>query len=102
MSVIQIFSDTCTVKLSECKDIIDYTNRYQAAFDKITSLTTEDGWMSRKTIEMTLQGNLLRHLSKDYSALILAIETKWKEKPTSLSDTILKVICHAKINKGNA
>lgn len=43
MSVIQIFSDACTVKLSECKDIIDYTSRSQIAFDKITSLTTDDG-----------------------------------------------------------
>lgn len=39
MSVTRIFSDSCAVKLSECKDIIDYTSRYQVAFDKITSLT---------------------------------------------------------------
>ena len=42
MSDIQIFSDVCAVKLSECKDIIDYTSRYQVALNKITSLTTED------------------------------------------------------------
>lgn len=54
MSVTRIFSDACTVKLSDCKDIIDYTSRYQVAFDKIISLTTEDGWMSRRTVEMTL------------------------------------------------
>lgn len=101
MSVIQIFSDACAIKLSECKDIIDYTSRYQVAFDKITSLTTEDGWMSRKTVEMTFQGSLLQHLGKDYSALVSAIETEWKEETTNLSDTILRVIRHAKINKGN-
>ena len=102
MSVIRIFSDACAVKLLECKDIINYTSRYQVAFDKITSLTTEDGWMSRKTVEITLQGSLLQHLGKGYSALVSAIETEWKEETTNLSDTILRVIRHAEINKGNA
>ena len=41
-------------------------------------------------------------LGKDYSALVLAIETKWREETTNLSDTILRVIRHAEINKGNA
>ena len=76
MSVIQIFSDTCIVKLLDYKDIIDYTSRYQVAFDKIISLTTEDGWMSCRTVEMILQESLFRHLGKDYSAFVLAIKTK--------------------------
>lgn len=102
MSATRIFSDACTVKLSECKDVISYTSRYQVAFDKIVSLSTEGGWMSQKTVEMTLQGNLLRDLGKNYSALVSAIETEWKEETTNLSDTILRVIRHAEINKGNA
>ncbi len=59
MSVMRVFSDACTIKLSECKDVLEYTSRYQIAFDKITSLITENGCMSQKTVEMTLQGNLL-------------------------------------------
>lgn len=101
MSVTRIFSDACGVKLSDCKDVIDYTSRYQVAFDRIISLTTEEGWMSRKTVEMTLQRSLLRHLGKDYSALVSAIETEWKEYTTNLSNTILRIIRHAEINKGN-
>lgn len=101
MSIIWVFSDACTVKLSECKDVVDYTSRYQIVFDKIVSLASEDGWMSRKTIEMTLQGNLLRHLGKDYSALRSDIETGWKKETTNLSDTILRVIWHAEISKEN-
>ncbi len=58
--------------------------------------------MSRKTVEMTLQGNLLRHLDKDYSALVSAIETEWKEETTNFSETILRIIRHAEINKENA
>ncbi len=102
MSVICVFSDTCTIKLWECKDVLEYTSRYQIAFDKITSMITENGWMSQKTVEMTLQGNLPRHLGIDYSAFVSAIETEWKEETTNFSDTILRVIWHAKINKENA
>ena len=103
MSVIRIFSDACNVRLLDCKDVVDYTSRYQIAFDKILSLINEneDSWISKKTIEMTLQGNLLRHLGKDYSALVSAIETTWKEETTDLADTILRIIRHAEINKGN-
>lgn len=83
--------------------MVDYTSCYQIAFDKILSLINdnEDSWISRKTIEITLQGNLLRHLGKDYSALVSAIETSWTEETTDLGDTILRVIRHTEINKGN-
>lgn len=89
MSVTRMFLDACSVRLSDCKDVIDYTSRYQIAFDKLLSLINEDSWMSRKTIEMALQGSLLRHLGKDYSALVSAIETAWKDETTDLADTIL-------------
>lgn len=101
MSIGRIFVDACNVKLSECKDVIDYTSRYQIAFDKLISLRSEDSWMSKKSIEMTLQGSLLRHLGKDYSALVSAIETSWTEENTDLAETILRIIRHAEINKGN-
>lgn len=56
MSVIRIFSDACNVRLLDCEDVVDYTSRYQIAFDKILSLINEneDSWISKKTIEMTL------------------------------------------------
>ena len=101
MSVTRIFLDACAVKLSDCNDVIDYTSRYQIAFDKLLSLLNTESWMSKKTIEMTLQGSLLRHLGRDYAALVSAIETNWKDETTDLADTILRVIRHAEINKGN-
>ena len=101
MSVSRVFVDACNVKLSDCKDVVDYTSRYQIAFDKLLSLITEESWMSRKSIEMALQGSLLRRLGKSYSALVSAIETTWTDETTDLSDTILLIICHAEINKGN-
>lgn len=101
MSVTRMFADALNTKLSDCKDVAEYTSRYQVAFDKIVSLLDEDSWMSKRTIEMALQGSLLRHLGKDYSALVSAIETIWKDETTDLQDTILRIIRHAEINKGN-
>lgn len=41
MSVTKIFSKACNIKLSDCKDVIDYTSCYQVAFNKIQSLISE-------------------------------------------------------------
>lgn len=95
------FAEVLNTKLSDCKDIVEYTSRYQIAFDKILSLLNDDSWMFKKTVEMTIQGSLLRHVGKDYSALVSAIETTWTDETTDLQDTILRVIRHAEINKDN-
>lgn len=77
MTVTRVFSDACNVKLSDCRNIIDYTSRYQIAYDKILSLIGKNlSWISKKTIQLTLQRNLLRHLGKDYSALVTTIKTE--------------------------
>ncbi len=102
MTVTCIFSDACNMKLSDCRKITDYTSRYQIAYDKIFSLIGENSmWISKKTIELTLQRNLFRYLGKDYLALVTTIKTKWKEKTISLFDTVLRVDRYAEINKGN-
>lgn len=100
MSVTHIFIDACNVKLLDFKDVINYTNRYQIAFDKIVSLINENFCMSKKSIEMTLQESLLRYLGKDYSAVALTIKTGWTEENTNLSDNILRIIRHEEIKKG--
>lgn len=41
MSVTKIFYKAYNIKLSDCKDVMDYTGCYQVAFDKIQSLITE-------------------------------------------------------------
>ena len=75
MNVTRTFADALNTKLSDCKDIVEYTSRYQITFDKILSMLNDDSWMSKKTVEMTLKGSLFRLLGKDYSALMSAIET---------------------------
>lgn len=57
--------------------------------------------MSKKIVEMTLQGSLLWHLGKDYLVLVSVIEITWKEETTNLQDTIFPIIWHVEINKGN-
>lgn len=56
--------------------------------------------MSKKSIKIILQKNLLQHLGKDYSAFVLARETSWTKESTNLAKTILWIICHTEINKG--
>lgn len=75
MSISSIFVDTYNIRLSECKDIIDYIDQYQITFNNFISLINKDLWMSKKNIKMTLQETLFRHLGKDYSALVSAIKT---------------------------
>lgn len=42
MSVTRIFLDVCSVRLSECNNIIDNTSRYQIIFDKLVNLLNND------------------------------------------------------------
>lgn len=51
-----------------------------------------------ETVEM-IQANMLRNLGSEYSALVSAIQTKWKEGNTNLADTILRVIRYEKFIK---
>ena len=37
-SVTRIFYEVCNTKPSDCKDVMDYTSRYQVTFDKIQTL----------------------------------------------------------------
>lgn len=101
MNVIKIFLDTYAVKLSDCTNVSDYTSHYQIAFDKLLKLLNNKLWISKKTIKMTLQESLLRHLGRDYAALVSAIKTSQKDEITDLANTIFQMIKHAKINKSN-
>lgn len=75
ISVTRIFLDICSVRLSECNEVVDYTSRYQIEFDKLISPLNDDLWMLKKTIKLKLQGSLPRHFDKDYVARVLVIKT---------------------------
>ena len=92
MSIVASLIDGCVQKLSEFKNVVDYTSSYQLTLDKVASLTKEGSHIYAQTAEMMLQANMLRNLDSEYSALVSAIQTEWKEENTNLSDTILKII----------
>lgn len=98
-----IFSLMLAMWDSDYEDVVDYTSYYQIAFDKIFSLINEnkDSWTSKRTIKITLQRSLFRHLSKNYSILVSAIETMWEKESTNLANTILRIIWYVEINKRN-
>lgn len=54
MSMTKIFLDTCAVKLFNYNNVIDYTSRYQIAFDKLLNLLNTKSWMFKKIIKITL------------------------------------------------
>lgn len=42
ISITHIFLNVSNVRLSDCKDVVDYINRYHIAFDKILSLINDN------------------------------------------------------------
>lgn len=53
MSISQVLVNACNVKLSDYKNIVDYTNHYQVALNKLLSLINKKFWMFRKSVKMT-------------------------------------------------
>lgn len=90
MGVSRILHTASRKKMSDFKDVVEYTNSYQAAFDKI------------KSAEMLLQGAMLMNISEEYTSLISTIKTGWTDATTNLSNTILQIIRHSEIMKGHA
>lgn len=89
-------------KISDFKDVVEYTSSYQAAFNKITSFLKDNLNLTIKSSKMLLQGAILINISKEYTSLISIIETKWTNAITNLSNTVLQIIRHSKIMKGHA
>ena len=102
MSVTRSLYEASNLKMSDCKGVIEFTSSYQTAFDKIASLLKAESNLTLKGTEMLLQGTMLMNIGEEYSSLVSAIETAWTDKTTNLSDTILRIIRHSEIMKGNA
>lgn len=102
MGLSRILHTASRKKMSDFKDVVEYTSSYQAAFDKITSLLKEDSNLIIKSAEMLLQGAMLMNISEEYTSLISTIKTVWTDATTNLSNTILQIIRHSEIMKGHA
>lgn len=77
ITVTCIFSDTCNVKLSDYRNIIDYISCYQITYNKIFNYIRENlTKILKKTVKLILEKNLLKYFDKDYLALMIIIKTK--------------------------
>ena len=94
--------ETAKIKLSDCKDIHEYTSAYQAAYDHICSLTTANSDLTTKGAGMILQAALLLNMGKEYAGIVSTIESEWKNGTTDLERTILRLVKYEAIRKGNA
>lgn len=54
MSIVAALTDGCVQKLSEFKNVVDYTSSYQLTLDKVASLTKKGSHMHAQTAEMIL------------------------------------------------
>lgn len=101
MSTSRIIYEATTKKLSDFKNVHEYTSHYQAAFDKVVSLLTETSSYTRQSIEMYFQATMLMNIGADYSALVSAIQKDWKDETTNLAEAVLQIIRHFEFMEGN-
>ena len=101
MSTSRILLEMAKTKLSDCKDIDEYTSVYQAAYDQICGLTTEDSDLSTKGAGMLLQAAMLLNMGNEYAGIVSTIESEWKNGTTDPESTILRLVKYEAIRKGN-
>ena len=100
MSTSRLIYEATTKKLSDFKDVHEYTSSYQAAFDKVVGLLTETSHNTQQSTEMYFQATMLMNIGSEYSALVSAIQRDWKDETTNLAEAILQIIRHFKFMEG--
>ncbi len=74
MSTSRLIHEATTKKLSDFKDVHNFTSSYQAAFDKKANFLTEISHYTRQSIEMYFQATMLMNIGPEYFGLISAIQ----------------------------
>lgn len=100
MGTSRLIYDATTKKLSDFKDVHEYTSSNQAAFDKVVGLLTETSHYTRQSTEMYFQATMLMNIGSEYSALVSAIQKDWKDETTNLAETVLQTIRHFEFMEG--
>lgn len=102
MSTLRIIYEVSVKKLSEFKDVQEYTSSYQAAFDKVAGLLVETSPYTRSSIEAYFQATMLMNIGSEYSNLVSSIQKEWKDtETTNLPETILQIIRYFEFMKGS-
>lgn len=95
MSTFQIIYKATSKKLSEFKEVKEYTSCYQAAFDKVADLLVKTSPYTCNSTKSYFQASMLMNIGSEYSILISAIQKKWKDATTiNLTKTNLQIFRH--------
>ena len=89
MSTSRIIYEATNKKLSNFKNVHEYTSHYQAAFNKVVGLLTDISSYTRQSTEMFFQATMLMNIGTDNSTLVSAIQMDWKDKTTNLAEAAL-------------
>ena len=89
MSTSRLIYDATIKKLSDFKDVHEYTSSYQAGFDKVVGLLTDTSHYTCQSTEMYFQATMLMNMGTEYSTLVSAIQKDWKDETKNLAETVL-------------
>ncbi|MCJ1348913.1 hypothetical protein MMC31_007146 [Peltigera leucophlebia] len=92
MSISKKVLEATKIKLSDCKNIHEYTSVYQETFNDVCSLTTEDSELTNKGASMILQAALLTNMGLKYAGIVSTIKSEWKNGITNLESTTLRLV----------
>ena len=101
MSTSRILYKATTKKLSDFKNVHEYTSRYQASFDKVVGLLTDTSPYTCQSTEMYFQATILMNIRTEYSAIVSAIQKDWKDENINLAEAVLQIIRHFEFMEGN-
>ena len=101
ISTSRIIYEATTKKLSDFKNVHEYTSYYQASFDKVVGLLKDTSSYTRQSTKMYFQATMLINIGTEYSALVSAIQKNWKDENTNLAEAVLQIIRHFEFMEGN-
>lgn len=88
-------------KLLDQKNIYEYTSTYQAAYDQICDLTTENLDLFTKKASILLQAAILFNMGNEYTEIISIIKSEQKNVIIDLESTIFWLVKYEIIGKEN-
>ena len=101
MSTSRIIYEATTKKLSDFKNVHEYTSHYQASFDNVVGILTDTSSYTRQSTKMYFQVTILMNIGTEYSALVSAIQKNWKDENPNLAEAVLQIIRHFEFMEGN-
>lgn len=102
MSISKRVLDATKIKLSDCKNIDEYTSAYREAYDNVYSLITKDSELTAEGARMILQAAFLTNMGLKHAGIASTIESEWKTGTTNLERTILRLIKFEEMQKGGS